>query len=164
MKQYIKNGEVKPQNSIIIKKNGSQILNPSPALILSDGWVEYEPSSIIELSSEEQRRVAYQTECDQYLIAYQGYLLEGNTEKAEEQKQLYLAKKNKIRQIFCENQKIIIESEGSLNSPINYIPPMEIFKGQYYIQDDTLYECIRSSEKPLDSNLCDLIGLYVYKV
>ena len=66
--------------------------------------------------------------------------------------------------MLCENQKIIIESEGSLNNPISYIPSMEIFKGMYYIQDSTVYECIRSSEQLLDNNLCDLIGLYVYKV
>lgn len=164
MKQYIKNGEVKPQSGIIIKKNGKQILNPSEALILAEGWIQYNPENTIEISIEEQRRLAYQQECDKYLIAYQGYLLEGNIEKAEEQKQLYLEKKNKIRQIFCENKKIIIESEVSLNNQINYIPPMEIFKGQYYMQDDIVYECIRSSEKQLDNNLCDLIGLYVYKV
>lgn len=36
MKQYIKNGQVKPQSGIIIKKNGKQILNPSEALILAE--------------------------------------------------------------------------------------------------------------------------------
>lgn len=100
MKQYIKNGEVKPQSGIIIKKNGKQILNPSEALILAEGWVQYNPENTIEISIEEQRRLAYQQECDKYLIAYQGYLLEGNIEKAEEQKQLYLAKKNEIRKQY----------------------------------------------------------------
>ena len=45
----------------------------------------------------EERKRAYEAECDQYLIAYQGYLLEGNLEAAEICKQAYLAKKREIR-------------------------------------------------------------------
>lgn len=55
-------------------------------------------------------------------------------------------------------------TDTTLNNSINYIPPMEIFKGKHYIQDGIVYECIRNSEKLLDNNLCDLIGLYVYKI
>ena len=102
MKQYIKNGKTKYANQIIIKKEGSQIINPTEELILADGWEEYIPPTyeptLIDI--EEQRRQAYQAECDQYLIAYQGYALEGNLEKAEEQKTLYLEKKNEIRKRF----------------------------------------------------------------
>jgi hypothetical protein len=102
MKQYVKNNQIKYANNIVIKRDGMQIINPSEELILADGWVEYVPqvAETIEIPIEEQRRQAYQAECDQYLIAYQGYLLEGNVEKAEEQKQLYLAKKEEIRKRF----------------------------------------------------------------
>lgn len=55
-------------------------------------------------------------------------------------------------------------TDTTLNNSINYIPPMEIFKGKHYIQDGIVYECIRNSEKLLDNNLCNLIGLYVYKI
>lgn len=43
------------------------------------------------------REAAYRAEADQYLIAYEGYLVEGKTSEAEEQKTLYLAAKAKIR-------------------------------------------------------------------
>lgn len=46
----------------------------------------------------EARRVRYQNEADPFLLAYQGYMLEGNVEKAEIQKTLYIAKKQEIRE------------------------------------------------------------------
>lgn len=41
MKQYIKDGVVKTRNQIVIKKDGKQTINPSEAMVLADGWVEY---------------------------------------------------------------------------------------------------------------------------
>ena len=104
MKQYQKNGQIKLKSHIIIKRDGKQVINPSEEQILADGWVEYiqQVAEPIKISIEEQRRQAYQAECDQYLIAYQGYLLESNIEKAEEQKALYLARKEEIRERFTE--------------------------------------------------------------
>jgi hypothetical protein len=102
MKNFIKNTLIKPQHRIIVSVGGKQVINPSEEQILADGWVEYIPqvAEPIEVSIEEQRREAYKAEADQYLIAYQGYLLEGNIEKAEEQKALYLVKKEEIRKRF----------------------------------------------------------------
>lgn len=102
MKKYTKNNQIKPQHRIIVSVNGKQVINPNEEQILADGWVEYVPPTYepTPIDVEEQRRQAYQIECDQYLIAYQGYLLEGNMEKAEEQKSLYLAKKEEIRKRF----------------------------------------------------------------
>lgn len=101
-KLFIKNNQIKPQHRIIVVVDGKQVINPTEEQIIADGWVEYVPqvAEPIEIPIEEQRRQAYQAECDQYLIAYQGYLLEGNAEKAEEQKALYLAKKEEIRKRF----------------------------------------------------------------
>lgn len=56
------------------------------------------------------------------------------------------------------------EHEGSIEDPIPYNPPMEIFNEKYYIQSEILYKCIRNSEIPLSHNLSDLIGTYVTKV
>ena len=67
-----------------------------PRLILKDGALVWQACPTAEELSEERKR-AYETECDQYLIAYQGYLLEGNTAAAENCKQAYLAKKREIR-------------------------------------------------------------------
>lgn len=46
------------------------------------------------------REQAYRAEADQYLIAYNGYLLEGKTAQAEEQKDLYLECKSAIREQY----------------------------------------------------------------
>ena len=51
--------------------------------------------------------------------------------------------------------------DGTLNDPIPYNPPMEIFSGKYYIQDDVMYLCTRDSGTALVHNLKDLVNLYV---
>lgn len=51
MKQYIKNGEIKTRNQIVLRRtrvvNGEekvfQVINPREEMILEDGWVIYEP-------------------------------------------------------------------------------------------------------------------------
>ena len=50
---------------------------------------------------------------------------------------------------------------GTVADPIPYEKNMEIFKGLYYIQDNVLYLCIRSSEQPLQHDLSVLVGHYV---
>lgn len=41
MKQYIKDGEIKYANRIVVIKDGVQIINPTEEMILADGWTEY---------------------------------------------------------------------------------------------------------------------------
>lgn len=53
------------------------------------------------------------------------------------------------------------EHSGTLEDPIPYIPPMEIFVDKYYSQDGSIYKCTRNSEIALSQNLTDLVGLYV---
>lgn len=53
------------------------------------------------------------------------------------------------------------DHDGSSEDPIPYSPPMEIFEGKYYVQDDMLYRCIRDSGMALVHNLHDLTGTYV---
>lgn len=53
------------------------------------------------------------------------------------------------------------EHEGTLEDPIPYMPPMEIFDGKYYVENDILYLCTRSSGTALSHNLSDLINIYV---
>lgn len=55
------------------------------------------------------------------------------------------------------------EHKGTIDDPIIYIPPMEIFKDKYYTQSKVLYKCIRDSGQPLSHNLSDLVGNYVEK-
>lgn len=58
-------------------------------------------------------------------------------------------------------ERINKESTGTIDDPIKYNPPMEIFNGKYYKQNDILYLCTRDSEQALTHNLSELIGLYV---
>lgn len=50
---------------------------------------------------------------------------------------------------------------GTLEDPIPYNPPMELFNGKYYTQNDVLYLCNRDSGIPLTHDLSELINLYV---
>lgn len=61
--------------------------------------------------------------------------------------------------------KVVDEDhKGTIDDPIVYIPPMEIFKDKYYIQNGIKYKCTRNSEQPLTHDLSALVGLYVEKV
>lgn len=50
---------------------------------------------------------------------------------------------------------------GTLEDPIPYTPPMELFKDKYYTQNSKVYLCIRNSEIPLSHDLSSLINNYV---
>lgn len=56
---------------------------------------------------------------------------------------------------------IVKEHEGTIEDPIPYTPPMEIFEGKYYTQYDVLYKCTRDSGTALIHDLYDIRGLYV---
>lgn len=56
---------------------------------------------------------------------------------------------------------VVYQHEGTMEDPIPYTPPMEIFEGKYYTQYDVLYKCIRSSGTALTHDLYDLKGMYV---
>lgn len=61
-------------------------------------------------------------------------------------------------------ERIDEEHAGTLEDPIPYTPPMEIFKDKYYTQDGVTYLCTRDSETPLSYNMTELVGLYVEAV
>lgn len=50
---------------------------------------------------------------------------------------------------------------GTFEDPIPYDRNMEIYKGYYYIQNDVIYLCTRSSGQPLYNDLSALVGHYV---
>lgn len=56
---------------------------------------------------------------------------------------------------------IVKDHEGTMEDPIPYTPPMEIFEGKYYTQYDVLYKCTRDSGIALSHDLFDLRGTYV---
>lgn len=54
-----------------------------------------------------------------------------------------------------------VEHEGTLEDPIIYTPPMQLYKDKYYKQNDIVYKCTRDSEIPLSHDLSALVGTYV---
>lgn len=53
------------------------------------------------------------------------------------------------------------EHDGTINDPVPYTPPMEIFNSKYYTQNSVLYRCTRDSGQALTHNLADLVSTYV---
>lgn len=58
-------------------------------------------------------------------------------------------------------KRIDEEHAGTLEDPIPYAAPMELFNGKYYIENEIIYLCNRDSGIPLSQTLAELVGLYV---
>lgn len=56
------------------------------------------------------------------------------------------------------------EHGGTIDDPIPFTQPMQIYKDKYYSQNGKVYLCTRDSGKPLAFNLAELVGLYVTEV
>ena len=56
------------------------------------------------------------------------------------------------------------EHSGTIDDPIPFTQPMEIFKDKYYSQNGKVYLCTRDSGQPLAYDLAALVGLYVTEV
>jgi hypothetical protein len=63
---------------------------------------EPKPPTNEEIS--QMRQSAYEAECDPYLVAYQGYLVEGDTAKAESARKAYLKAKAEVRKRLPYNE------------------------------------------------------------
>ena len=57
-----------------------------------------------------------------------------------------------------------VDHEGTLDDPIPYTPPMELYKDKYYTQGGVKYRCVRDSGQPVSHDLAELIGLYVERI
>ena len=67
-----------------------------PRLILKDGLLVWQVGKTAEEIAEERKK-AYTEECDPYLVAYQGYLVEGDEAKADSARKAYLRAKAEVR-------------------------------------------------------------------
>lgn len=189
MKQYIKNGVIKTSNQIVIKKDGRQYINPTEELILADGWVEYVPEPYVptprtksefEIVKElvvkqwnERTDITNEEALDYMVIVYaweefigkvlpMGKIVSHN-DRLWRVRQEHTALKEYEPSLATASLYEVIEKEheGTLEDPIPYMPPMEIFEGKYYVENDILYLCTRSSGTALSHNLSDLINIYV---
>lgn len=191
MKQYQKNGQIKLKSHIVIKRDGMQIINPSEELILADGWVEYVPptepqpshKSTYEIVEElvvkqwnERTNIPNEEALDYTVIVYPWSNYIGKSlqvgkivswaDRLWRVRQEHTALEIYEPSLALSSLYEVIEKEhsGKFDDPIPYMPPMEIFNGKYYIQDDITYSCIRDSQIALTHNLSDLVGIYVITV
>lgn len=190
VKLYTKNGQVKLANRIVITTEESQIINPTHEMLLEAGWVEYvapevEPQPYRKSESEVMQEIVleqYNSRTDiEDKEALDRAIVIYNWDK-------YIGKSLKTGQVVVHDERVyrvrqdipivldkqypsldtaaiyeVIElvATGEKDDPIKYEPPMEIFEGKYYTQDDVLYLCNRDSGIALSHNLSSLIGLYV---
>lgn len=181
---------VRSRRNIVIKKDGMQIINPSEELILADGWEVYEPPTIEPIPYQPTERelleelikedfnarttTSNEDALHYMLIVYPHDHYVGKSLKAG-QLVVYHDRIFRVRQdiaVVLEDQYPsmdtaalyeVIEKEhtGEADDPIPYTPPMEIFAGKYYTQNEVTYLCTRDSGTALNHDLSALVGLYV---
>lgn len=186
---YKKDGKIKERSRIIIFKDDQQIINPTDEMVIADGWVEYvAPDPVVDNSSEISKQLQ-DALLDQYnkrtditdedalkrpLIVYEWDTYIGKSLKTG-QIVSYKSKLYRVRQDISTviegwapqlstaslYEVIEVASAGTIDDPISYTPPMEIFNGKYYTQNGVKYKCIRDSQTALSHNLADLVALYV---
>lgn len=186
---YKKDGKIKERSRIIIFKDDQQIINPTDEMVIADGWVKYvAPDPVVDNSSEISKQLQ-DALLDQYnkrtditdedalkrpLLVYEWDTYIGKSLKTG-QIVSYESKLYRVRQdisTVIENyapqlstaslyEVIEVASAGTIDDPIPYTPPMEIFNGKYYTQNGVKYKCIRDSQTALSHNLADLVALYV---
>ena len=186
---YKKDGKIKERSRIIIFKDDQQIINPTDEMVIADGWVEYiAPDPVVDNSSEISKQLQ-DALLDQYnkrtditdedalkrpLLVYEWDTYIGKPLKTG-QIVSYESKLYRVRQDISTviegwapqlstaslYEVIEVASAGTIDDPIPYTPPMEIFNGKYYTQNGVKYKCIRDSQTALSHNLADLVALYV---
>lgn len=81
-----------------LKTADGLITNPTRQVLLANGFEPYAPPAPEPIPASEERRKAYEVECDPLLIASLGYTMEGNDDAAAACRAQYLAKKAEIRE------------------------------------------------------------------
>lgn len=166
-----------------------QVINPSEETILADGWVEYIPPHVEPKKSRmqivqelvvkqynERTDISNEEALDYMAIIYpwdyylDKVLTEGMMVTYEE-KPWRVRQTHTPLEVYPPSlataslyEAIDKEHDGTLEDPIPYNPPMEIFIDKYYIENNEMYKCIRNSDTALSHSLRDLIGIYVNKV
>lgn len=190
VKLYTKNGQVKLANRIVITTEESQIINPTHEMLLEAGWVEYvspevEPQPYRKSEYEVMQEIVleqYNSRTDiEDKEALDRAIVIYNWDK-------YIGKSLKTGQVVVHDERvyrvrqdipIVLEKQypsldtaaiyevvelvatGEKDDPIKYEPPMEIFDGKYYTDDNILYVCTRDSGIALSHPLSALVGMYV---
>lgn len=167
----------------------TQILFPTEKMILDEGWVEYVPEPVepkpysktrFEVVQElvtkqwnERTDISNEEALDYMVIVYPwsefigkelpvGKIVEHDG-KLWRVRQQHTAQEEYAPSMATAALFEIIEKEhaGTVDDPIPYTPPMEVFAGKYYSEDGVIYLCTRDSGTALSHSLKDLINIYV---
>lgn len=187
---YTKDGIIRDGNRIVIKKDGFQVISPTEEMILADGWEPYTPP-VVEPTEPEPTLDDQIRELilDQYnkrtdisdedalkrpllVYAWDTYIGDSLTtgQIVSYNNTLYRVRQNIASVLDGQSpsldtaalyEAIEVEASGTIDDPIAYVPPMEIFSGKYYTQHGVLYRCTRDSGTALSHDLSALVGLYV---
>ena len=187
---YTKDGKIRDGSRIVIKKNGLQIISPTEEMILADGWEPYippevepvEPEPTIEDQIKELILEQYNSRTDitdedallRPLLVYAWDTYIGRSLTAGQivsyDNTLYRVRQD-ISSVLDGQapsldtaalyEAIEVEASGTVDDPIAYVPPMNIYSGKYYTQHGVLYRCTRDSGTALSHDLSALVGLYV---
>ena len=187
---YTKDGIIRDGSRIVIKKDGFQVISPTEEMILADGWEPYTPP-VVEPTEPEPTLDDQIRELilDQYnkrtdisdedalkrpllVYAWDTYIGDSLTtgQIVSYNNTLYRVRQNIASVLDGQSpsldtaalyEAIEVEASGTIDDPIAYVPPMEIFSGKYYTQHGVLYRCTRDSGTALSHDLSALVGLYV---
>lgn len=188
---YIKDRTIRDRSRIVIIKDNFQIINPTEEMVLADGWISYSPPAPLEpqptvndqlremlLEQYNGRTDITDSEAlDRPLLIYTWETYIGKSLKLK-QCVSYNKKIYRVRQdinVVLENQYpsvdtaalyevIELQATGTIDDPIEYVPPMEIFKDKYYTYNGVKYLCTRDSQTALSHGLDQLVNIYVTKV
>lgn len=168
---------------------GTNTYNPTEEMILADGWVEYVPPTYEPTPYKKSpREIMEEIVLEQYnsrtdipdeealdravvIFDWENYisktLNEGQCVVYNED--VYRVRQtHEVQEHYAPSldtaslyEVIVLTASGTMEDPIPYTPPMEIYEGKYYTQFDVLYKCTRSSGTALAHDLFDLRGLYV---
>lgn len=178
-------------NSKVVKL---QVINPTEEAILADGWEVYIPPTIEPSTTQRKKSrfeiieelvtKQYNTRTDisneealDYMAIiypwdyYLNKVLTDGMIVTYEDKPWRARQTHTAMEIYPPSlataslyEAIDKEHDGTLEDPIPYNPPMEIFIDKYYIENNEVYKCIRNSDTALSHSLKDLVGIYVNKI
>lgn len=168
-----------------------QVINPTEEMILADGWVEYvapevtptpRAKSKFEIVQElvtkqwnERTDISNTEALDYAVIVYPFETLIGQAlpvgkivshdNNLWRVRQAHTAQADWMPSLDSASiwEIIQVEHDGSLDDPIPYAVPMEIFADKHYTEDGKTYRCTRDSGTALSHPLSALVGLYVEK-
>ena len=162
MKTYIKNGIIKKKNTIVIHKDGSQIINPPHELLIECGWEEY---TTPELTEEQKLDFAKQAKIDEINMYDKSLAIESFSINGID---IWLDKSTRAGLKLRFESEIALNKEMTtlwyedksftlpLNSAIQMLYALEVYASECY--DNTHYHI--SNVKKMTS--IDEINLYDY--